>query len=174
MEFSANNLTRGYAVARMGILCEEDAWNCNVENIPDTIQSWGIKHKIAFNRQLNLVNVVMKPKKYWHIMLCYLPLSIDVQCRGGKSSPVQRQYHGTACQGTESQCFPVGRQRPGVGRLRPGCAHEHGQTPESEVELLELLLLTSSGEEAINPAMAQADKAFQKLEFIFWTPDWQS
>lgn len=37
---------------------------------------------------------------------------------------MQRWYHGTACWGTESQCFPPSRQRPGIGRLRSHCAWE--------------------------------------------------
>ena len=72
--FLWSNLTIAYAMARMGILCEEAAWNSNVTNTPDTIRIWDIKHNVAFNWKLSLVNVSSWSQKSLNVILHYLPL----------------------------------------------------------------------------------------------------
>lgn len=159
---------------RICLECEfcANSWNYNVENIPGTIQSWDIKHRIAFNWQLSLVNVMSWSWKHLAIMLCYLSSTIDIQRGWGKSTPMQRWHMALPAEALKASAFQHGGRGQALGDWGQAVLGSMGGCLRQK--RWSSCFITSSGEEAVRPAVSQTDKALQKLGLIFWTLDWQS
>lgn len=100
-------------------------------------------------------------KKNLDIMLCYLPLSINVQCRGGQVPPCRGNTKALPAEALNTSDFQRGGGGQALGDRGQAVPSSMGRCLHQKWRCRSSCFNTSSDEEDINPAMAQDDKAFQ-------------